>query len=335
MSLKLILVLVLIVVNGGILFFLFFNRKIRKVIEKWLTSIQPFLLFGFIILFIAAVIYFPIHFSSRFLPDPVTENGKDVVTMFNVTLIFTGIIFFVTQFLLFFFPFRYRAKPERKAYYFKNFYKLEFVWTIIPLVTFIFLFVWGQIVWAKVKTPPKEDALQIEIMGEQFNWRVRYPGKDHRLGKFNPKLINEVNDLGLDFTDPFNLDDFMPIQLHVPKGRKVRLMIRSRDVIHDVYIPYFRLKMDAVPGMLTHLHFTPTVTTAEMRLKLNKPDFNYELACAELCGRMHFAMKMIVVVEEPEVFDKWYNSQEPWLDKNPEYKQKIQNKYYSKLKELK
>jgi cytochrome c oxidase subunit 2 len=93
--------------------------------------------------------------------------------------------------------------------------------------------------------------------------------------------------------------------------------------------------MDAVPGMLTHLHFTPTMTTKEMRRKLNKPDFNYELACAELCGRMHFAMKLIVVVEEQEEFDKWYHNQKSWLNKHPEYKEEVQKKYYSKLKALK
>src|SRR5690606_18298201 len=113
------------------------------------------------------------------------------------------------------------------------------------------------------------------------------------------------NEFGLDFTDRSSFDDFIPRELYLPKGRPVEIKIRARDVLHSFYLPHFRVKMDAVPGMPTRFGFTPTKTTEEMREETGNPDFNYELACAEVCGRGHFSMRMIVVVLEPEEYDKW------------------------------
>lgn len=282
-------------------------------LAKWFNSIQPYLLLIFIISFVLCVVISTGHFAKDFLPYPAAEPADRVQPLFNTTTILTGIAFFVTQILLFFFAFRYRTKPKRQARFLKNNLKLEIAWIAVPFLTFMFLFVWGQIVWAKVMSQPK-DALELEVMGAQFSWRVRYPGKDRKLGKFAFRLIGEGNEMGIDVSDPNSRDDFIPIQMHVPKGTPVKLSLRSRDVIHSFFIPYLRVKMDAVPGMVTHIHFTPTVTTTEMRKKLNDPNFNYEVACAELCGRMHFAMKLILVVDEPEEFEAWYNAQKTWIE---------------------
>ena len=141
---------------------------------------------------------------------------------------------------------------------------------------------------------------------------MRYAGADEKLGRADFRLINSDNEMGIDVLDPHSKDDVLPLQMHLPKNREIRIVLRSKDVIHSFFIPQFRMKMDAVPGMTTEMHFIPTTTTNEMRAKLNNPNFDYEVACAELCGRMHFGMKMILIVDEPAVFEKWYHAQQSW-----------------------
>lgn len=295
------------------------KKGLSKRFQHWFNAVQPHLLLFFILLFVASVLTSTFYFSPYFLPYPVSVIGREMVSLFDTTLLLTGIAFFLTQFLLFFFAFKYRTKAGRKARFLKGFLKLEVSWTIIPALAFIFLFLWGQVLWSKIQSEPEGSALEIDVMGEQFSWRVRYAGEDHLLGRASFPHINEVNDMGIDFSDPHSRDDFVPVQMHVPKNRPVKLYLRTRDVIHSFFIPHFRVKMDAVPGLITTLHFTPTTTTEEMREQLNEPGFNYEIACAELCGRMHFAMKLILVVDEPEEFEEWYSQQQSWLTNHPDY----------------
>jgi cytochrome c oxidase subunit 2 len=113
------------------------------------------------------------------------------------------------------------------------------------------------------------------------------------------------------------------LELHLPVNKEILLKIRAKDVLHSVFLPHFRVKMDAVPGMPTQFKFTVTKTTEEMRTDLNNPNFNYELGCAEICGRGHFSMKMIVVVETEAEYEKWKASQEAWLKQNPDYLKKV------------
>ncbi|MFQ3575179.1 MAG: cytochrome c oxidase subunit II, partial [Cytophagales bacterium] len=94
--------------------------------------------------------------------------------------------------------------------------------------------------------------------------------------------------------------------------------IRARDVLHSVYLPHFRQKMDAVPGMPTSFWFVPKYTTAEMKDITGNPDFKYEVACTEICGRGHFAMRFLLVVDEHEDYKKWLAEQESWLVQNPD-----------------
>src|SRR5690606_27038141 len=136
----------------------------------------------------------------------------------------------------------------------------------------------------------------------QFAWAFRYAGEDNKLGAFNYQLMDPTNLMGIDFSDANAFDDFMPREITLPKGKPVEIKIRARDVLHSVYLPHFRQKMDAMPGMPTRMWFIPTKTTAEMRDELKNPDFNYELACAEVCGRGHFSMRLTVVVLEPEEY---------------------------------
>jgi cytochrome c oxidase subunit 2 len=173
--------------------------------------------------------------------------------------------------------------------------------------------------------------MEIEATGMQFAWILRYPGEDGKLGTRNFRLINSVNPLGQDWTDVKNLDDFHPSDLVLPKGKKVRVRIMARDVLHDFFLPQFRVKMDAVPGLPTFFVFTPSKTTEEYREELsrypeyqvpadpldpNGPEkwevFEYELACAELCGYGHYSMRKLVRIVEQDEYDAWVREQKSY-----------------------
>jgi len=292
---------------------IFARRPAHDATNSSFERAQPALVLGFLIALFVCVIFSTTYFYPDFIAEPVSKNARDVVPIFNVTFIATSIAFFLTQFGVFYFAFRYRSARAKKAEHIKQNTKLEMIWTLTPTFVFMFLFFWGQILWAKITKEPTGDVLLLDVVGQQFSWLVHYPGKDHRLGQNDFRLIDNVNTAGIDLNDPASKDDFIPVQMHVPKGKPVRLLLRSKDVIHSFYIPYLGMKMDAVPGMITTLSFTPTKTTREMRMKLKDNDFDFEVACAELCGRMHFAMKLIVVVDEPAEFENWYNQQPSWI----------------------
>ncbi len=273
--------------------------------------------------------------QKYFLPEAASAHGSEIDYLFWLTMAIIGFAFFATHVLLFWFPFKYQYKESRSAYFYPHNDKLEIVWTIIPAIVMTILVISGYVVWNDVTSPAPSEALNVEIMGKQFNWEVRYSGNDGELGRHDYKKIDGTNAMGIDFRDPNSIDDFTARDIHLPKGRPVLLNIRARDVLHSVFMPHFRLKMDAVPGMPTKFWFTPTKTTAEMREMLSQEpawqeinpetgeprykNFNYELACTEVCGGGHFAMRKVIIVEEPEEFDKWHNEQESWASKNKDY----------------
>jgi cytochrome c oxidase subunit 2 len=304
----------------GVIAFIFilwksYNVKKQQEAAAIFSTYQPALAVVFMILFLAGVTTSTIYYSKYFLPSPSAQPAAEMSLLFNATAIIITIAFLVTQVLLFFFAFRYRQKPNHKAEFSTGNLKFELVWTIVPTVCFVFLFLWGQKLWNNITTPPNKDALQVDVVAQQFNWHVRYPGTDKKLGAYSFRYIDNVNETGIDVSDPASADDFIPVQMHIPKNKTVNVILHSKDVIHSFYVPLLGVKMDAVPGMSTSFHFTPTTSTDEMREKLNDPEFNYEVACAELCGRMHFAMKLIIVVDEPEEFNRWYTKQQSWLVK--------------------
>ncbi len=280
--------------------------------------LMVFLIGSFILLFWYSVKNFHVYQ----LPI-ASEHGVSIDRLFWITMAITGVVFIITQILLFYFPYRYQYKPSRKALFFPENNKLEMIWTIVPAFVLTILVVYGLVVWNRVMAPAPENAEVIEIMGYQFAWKVRYPGKDDKLGDYDFRLIDATNEFGLNFEDRAAFDDFMPRELHLPKGRPVEFRIRARDVLHSVFAPHFRLKMDAVPGMPTRFWFVPTKTTAEMRIETGNPDFNYEIACTEVCGRGHFSMRLLVIVEEPEEYEQWKAEQKSWLSRNPEYLSKV------------
>lgn len=155
--------------------------------------------------------------------------------------------------------------------------------------------------------------MNIEVVSSQFLWDIRYPGPDAIVGKRNYKLTTAINGLGIDFNDKNSLDDLLADEIVLPVNKPVRFSLASKDVIHSFYMPHFRVQLNTVPGMATYFEFTPTVTTEEMRTKLNDPKFNYILLCAKICGANHFNMqKNVRVVSEAE-YKEWLSQQAPYL----------------------
>ena len=263
------------------------------------------------------------YFEDYNLPV-ASDHGKWTDTLFWITMAVTVVAFTIISVIMFVFIYQYQYREGQKAKYYPDNHYLELAWTIIPAIVLAVLIFTGLRAWNDITGPASKDAEVVELIGQQFAWTARYPGvKDHALGKNNYKLIDDVNEFGLDLTDKNSFDDFKSLELHLPVNKEILLKIRAKDVLHSVFLPHFRVKMDAVPGMPTQFKFTVTKTTQQMRDELGNPNFNYELACAEICGRGHFSMKMAVVVEDEESYEKWKASQEAWLKQNPDYLKKV------------
>lgn len=269
-----------------------------------------------------------------------SEHGGILDHMFDVTLVLTGIVFVITHIALFWFAYKYRGRKGRKALFFPHNNTLEIVWTVIPAVVMTYLVVAGLDAWntTMADVTPEEEYIEIEATGIQFNWLLRYGGPDGKLGTRNYKKITGINPLGQEWEDVKNLDDLHPSEIVLPVGKKVRVRIIATDVLHNFYLPHFRVKMDAIPGIPTYFVFTPTKTTEEYRQELRKypdyhapmdaeePDgptmwegFEYELACAELCGKGHFSMRRLVKIVSQEEYEEWLSQQTSW------YMQSIRN----------
>ncbi|PSL05508.1 cytochrome c oxidase subunit II [Cecembia rubra] len=256
------------------------------------------------------------EFDNYNLPV-ASEHGVITDELFWITMAVTGIVFIITHVLLFWFPYKYQYKEDRKASFYPENNKLELIWTTVPAVVLALLVIGGWRAWSDITAPAPENSHVVEIMGYQFAWEVRYPGMDNVLGEHDYRLINSSNISGVDFSDKNALDDFSSPVVVIPKGEPVLFKIRARDVLHSVFAPHMRLKMDAVPGMPTRFWFTATKTTEEMRAELNDPEFVYEIACTEICGRGHFSMRKEIRVVEPEEYRKWLADQKPYIVNNP------------------
>ena len=242
--------------------------------------------------------------------DAASVHGAEIDQLFWITMTIVFGVFLITNFLLFFFAFRYANDGKRKATYYPENHKLELIWTVVPAVVLATLVIFGIRVWSRtMMKPASENAEQIELNAQQFGWNIRYPGVNKKFAKLDRHLISGDNSLGIDFYTDDAKDDFLSSDLVLPLGREVVLNIRSRDVLHSAYLPHFRVKMDAVPGMPTKFKFTPTISTDSMRVIRDDPEFDYELACTEVCGRGHFSMRKRVVVVSQDSFDTWVSKQ--------------------------
>lgn len=257
-----------------------------------------------------------------------SEHGDALDGMFNITLGFTYVVFVLTHIALFWYAWKYRGRRGRKALFMPHDTKLELVWTAVPAIVMCFLVVNGLIAWNEVMGDDGDEDIEIEATAHQFSWTIRYPGQDGKLGTKDYKMITGLNSLGQDWTDEKNLDDVIADKIVLPVGKKVRVRITAKDVLHNFDLPHFRVKMDAVPGLPTYFYLTPKITTKDYRKNLseyseyqapdpNNPDkklwetFNFALNCAELCGSGHYAMKKIVEIVSEEEYAKWAAAQQP------------------------
>jgi len=283
------------------------------------NRVNGFLLLAVFILGLIGFAWITIHSSQYHLPEASSIHGKKTDLMFWVTMAILCFAFIVTNIFLFFFSWKYQYEEGRKAYFYPENHRLEVIWTVIPAIVMAILVFYGWKEWSEITQQEPKGSEVIEVMGKQFAWQVRYPGADNKLGTYNFKNIDASNEFGIELADSASYDDFIPQQLHMPVGKPVLLRIRARDVLHSVYMPHFRVKMDAVPGMPTKFWFTPTKTTMQMRDELGNPEFNYELACAEICGTGHYAMRFIIVVDELDEYEKWKKEQKTYVASNLDY----------------
>ena len=295
------------------------------------NKINGFLMVVFLVLGLIGVWYCnKALYPKTLMPYPsASEHGEKIDTMMLFTIGVTGAVFIVTQILLFWFAYKYQYSDKRKAFYFPHNNKLEVLWTTVPAIALCGLVGVGLYYWFAITGEAPSNSMQVEITGRQFGWIYRYPGKDNTFGKKYFRMIDEAegNMLGMlwkDSTmetptgeqhikaDPTGYDDIIQTTaMYLIKDQPVKLIINSRDVIHDVGLPHFRMKMDAVPGTPTTMWFTPKYTTDEMKKITNNPNFEYEIACDQMCGNGHYSMKGLIKVVTRDEFILWRAKQQP------------------------
>ncbi len=280
------------------------------------NRINAFMLLAFLVLGLIGVWYCNEKLAHKILPlgESASDHGQHVDSMIEITLWITGFVFVLTQGILFYFGFKYQATEKRKAYYYPHNNKLELLWTIVPALFLTVLVGFGLYYWFKITGEAPRNAMEVEVTGSQFKWEYRYPGKDQTFGKKYFKEINYAknNPLGQLWDDPANHDDVFVSgeDLHLVVNKPVKLIINAKDVIHDVGLAHFRMKMDAVPGTPTTMWFTPTLTTKDAKKKWGN-DFVYEISCDQMCGQGHFNMRGTIIVETQEEFNRWIAAKKP------------------------
>ncbi|MCT8339686.1 cytochrome c oxidase subunit II [Flavobacteriaceae bacterium TK19130] len=297
------------------------------------------LMLGFVLfIYVLAIISFW-KWGDVLLPISASEHGLEIDQLMLISMIIIFIVGIITQWLLHYFAYRYAGKKGQKAVFYADNDKLEFIWTIIPVVVLAGLIIYGLFTWTDIMNVDieEEDPLVVELYAYQFDWRARYGGEDNTLGKANVRLIEGVNQLGVDMSDPNGQDDVVVNELHLPVGRKVLFKMRSQDVLHSAYMPHFRAQMNCVPGMITQFAFTPSITTVEMRQDedviekvrtineirrensadliakgeegLEPYEFDFLLLCNKICGTNHYNMQMKIIVESEEEYEAWLAEQ--------------------------
>jgi len=302
------------------------------------NNLHGYLMLGFIFFTYILLIVCFWKWGEVLLPVSASEHGLEIDQLMLVSMIIIFITGIFTEWLLFYFAFKYRGIKNKKALFYADNHKLEFIWTIIPVIVLAGLIIYGLFTWTEIMDiNTDDDPLVVELYAYQFDWRARYAGEDNTLGEANVRLIEGVNQLGVDISDPNAQDDIVVNELHLPLGRKVLFKMRSQDVLHSAYMPHFRAQMNCVPGMITQFAFTPIITTQEMRqedhiinkvkkindlrrkesvklvAKREEPlepyEFDYLLLCNKICGSNHYNMQMKIIVETLEEYNVWIAQQ--------------------------
>jgi cytochrome c oxidase subunit 2 len=310
------------------------NQDDSQVANDGDNNTQGYLMFGFLAFIYIFTIYGLIKWGPLVLHTPASKHGATVDNLMNITWVLIFVVQAITQVLVHYFAFKYRGKKDQKALYLADNNKLEVIWSGIPAIVLAGLILYGLYAWTNIMfVDDNEDTIVVELYAQQFKWTARYSGTDNVLGKANVRLIEGVNTLGVDLSDPNAQDDIVVTELHIPKGKKIHFKIRSQDVLHSAYFPYFRAQMNCVPGMVTEFAFEPVYTTAEYRAlpymvekvkninaireakskelvakgeaALDPYTFDFLLLCNKICGASHYNMQMKVVVDTPEDYKKW------------------------------
>ncbi|AXT61214.1 cytochrome c oxidase subunit II [Aquimarina sp. AD10] len=303
------------------------------------NNLQGKLMLAFVIFMYLLTLYCFVQYHTFFLPESASEHGVDYDQLMFISMVLIFIVQFLTQGLLHYFAYKYRGKKGNQALFFADNDKLEFIWTIIPVIVLAGLIIYGLFTWTDIMNIDEEegDPLIVELYAYQFDWRARYAGSDNELGKANVRFIEGINTLGIDVADNYGKDDKITTELHLPVNRKVIFKMRSQDVLHSAYMPFFRAQMNVVPGMITEFSYTPTMTSEEMKNsdfmvekvatinKIRKEkskklvakgdealetyEFEYYLLCNKICGASHYNMQMKIVVESEKDYEAWLKTQ--------------------------
>tara|TARA_B110000037_G_scaffold98829_1_gene115715 strand:- start:3800 stop:4879 length:1080 start_codon:yes stop_codon:yes gene_type:complete len=314
------------------------NKDVTQVANNKDNKTQGYLMLAFLgFIYGITIVSFALWGDLPLTSNSASEHGPEIDRLMIISMVVIFIVQTITQFLLHYFAFKYRGEKGRKALFYADNDKLEFIWTVIPVIVLAGLIMYGLFTWTDIMNIDEDDdPIVVELYAQQFNWKARYAGEDNVLGKANVRLINldNANILGLDEADPNAQDDIITTELHLPVGQPILFKMRSQDVLHSAYMPHFRAQMNCVPGMITQFAFTPTVTTEEMRLNpdiyekvrninkirvqkskklqakgeepLDSYEFDYLLLCNKICGKSHYNMQMKIIVESEEDYKAWF-----------------------------
>jgi len=315
------------------------NNENAQVANDKDNKLNAYLMLGFLVfIYVITIVCFVLWGDLPLMSNSASEHGPGLDNLMIISMVIIFIVQTITQFLLHYFAYKYKGEKGRKALFYADNDRLEFIWTIIPVIVLAGLIIYGLFTWSDIMNIEQDDdTIVVELYAQQFNWKARYAGEDNVLGDANVRLINldNANILGLDEADPNAQDDIITTELHLPVGKKVLFKMRSQDVLHSAYMPHFRAQMNCVPGMITQFAFTPTITTAEMRqnpdmidkvarinrIRTNNKEeieargqdvryeFDYLLLCNKICGKSHYNMQMKIIVETEEEYKAWLSEQ--------------------------
>jgi cytochrome c oxidase subunit 2 len=251
-----------------------------------------------LILVLVAVGSVVFHLVSPWWWTPIASNWRYIDNTIIITFWITGAVFVAIILFMAYCVYRFRHQAGRQAHYEPENKRLEWWLTIVTGVGVAAMLAPGLFVWQQFITVP-DDATDIEIFGQQWQWSFRLPGPDGQLATSDTRLISPDNPLGLNRDDPKSQDDVVVEggELHLPVNKPVKALLRSPDVLHNFYVPEFRAKMDLVPGQISYIWFTPTRTGT------------FEILCAELCGVGHPQMRGKVIVQEESEYQAWLQDQ--------------------------
>jgi cytochrome c oxidase subunit II len=243
------------------------------------------------------------------MPPLATAHGQQIDNLIGWIHIFMLILFVGWGAFIIYVIARFRKSRNPVAdYRGVTSHRSVYLEVAVAVVEAVLLIGFAIPLWAtRVEAlPPENEALVVQVTGEQFAWNIHYPGADRVFGRTDVTLLDlQSNPLGLDRNDPAAKDDVTTVnQLYLPVNRPIIVRLRSKDVIHSFGVPEFRVKQDAIPGLTIPIWFIPTITTADMRTQLGNPQFQYEIACAQLCGLGHARMRGMVTVESAEEFQQ-------------------------------